>query len=371
VRNDVTVLGDLHRCEATLEFRPETLLRSLHPAWDTNDPKLSNYYSYTYDCIWPGNFTAGQIETFSQRYHKSGSLWPRHRHALRSFCWNEHAGLSGSLGLPVGNPVDASADLADQDGQSVTRPRPAGPRLQFGDEPSRLATRPAEVELFIVGCPDATVRVPAMVWQQECGLTLDIDAFFYTGPDGILRQWCPFASLPQGTYLVDGEDQGRAIRQAGYLDLLHNSLDGLTGLQLGIRLTGTFPADRAVRARAGRRAEHPWPFPAAHAVRQARRLARYQPLAYEGDQPPLELDQSDQAEALAGRLRSRLERLAGTARIDLRTLTMGYRPGDAVVGTDGRVISTTDPADSSRAMQIHRIEWDLRPGYTRTSLELA
>ncbi len=371
LRNAVTVLGDLQRCEAALEFRPEASLRSLHPAWDTNDPKLSDYYSYTYDCIWPGNFSAGQIETFCRRYHKSGSLWPRYRHALRSFCWNEHAELSGTLGLPVGDPADLSGDLADEGGQSVSRPRPAGPRLQFGDEPSRLATRPAEVELFIIGCPDATVRVPAMVWQQQCGLTLDIDAFFHTGPDGVSRQWCPFASLPEGTYLVDGTDQGRAIRQAGYLDLLHNSLDGLTGLQLGIRLTGTFPADRAVRARAARRAEHPWPFPATHVVREARRFVRYRPLAYAGDQLPLALDRSDQAKALATQLRNRLERLTGTARIDLRRLTRGYRPGDAVAGTDGRVISTTEPADASRAMQIRRIEWDLRPGSTRTTLELA
>lgn len=372
VRNHVEVIGDLHRVEAALEFWPDPSQRTLHPAWDLNDPKLSNYSSWTYETIFPGNFSTSQWETFVSRYHKDGALWPAYRHALRSFCWNEDGALTGSLGLPTGQAEQVADVLAGPDGQHVVRPRPMGPRLAYGLEGIELSSLPAQIELFIVGCPEATVSVPAKIWTNRCGFTLDVEAFFEIGPDGNVRQWQPFASLPDQPYTVNGSEMSEQIRSAAYLNLLHNSLDQSGDLQIGLRFSGTLAADTAVGGTATRRDEHPWPFPAQRVLRKPLRFARLWPRLADADyEPAMAVDQTAEAETMARQFRQRGESLLGRCRIDLRRLTRAYRPGQTIAQTDGRIVRTSPDDPQGRPLRIIAVRWDLREETFQTSLELA
>ncbi len=370
IRNDVTVLGDQKRVQLRLEFNHDPLQRSLHPAWHPESPYLALLTSPVTGGISPRTWSQETLEEFVNRYHRDGADQATYRNALRSFTWNEDLAWNDLSTVEPPDPGSLSEHLVDQQGQWVVRPRKPGPAFQRGNVAPGRTLRPARATLSIEDCPEAQVAIPAQIWPESCGLSLDIDSFFRLNSTGVHGEFKPFASLAPGPLLIDGIDRGDQIRQADYLDLLHNTLAGTSGLRIKLHLDCSIETDTPVEGKVAFDADSPWPLPRRKQVRWPHRFAWR---VLEGDPGDLEyelVDDTPAAQKAAEVLAKAGQSGYVQGRALLRYLSRTWKIGDHVDSTRGRDIDLTVPTSQGVCSPcVTGVQWLFGPDKTRLLLD--
>ena len=360
VFNDVTVLGSLRRKQVSLGFTGSD--GDLGPAWDTDEHDLSDWA--TDGVIDPLRWTTSgsiTVGTFDERYTYGAASAIDSRHAFRSFAWNEDGALLGVTGQ-MGDL--SNFGIADE-GQYMRRPRPVGPTL-LRDDAAKVRNLPPQVLLGIAGDENSWIQVPAVIWTDRAGFTLPVNP---------LWRWYPYA-CEQARNLVSGQQTlFEKYGRYGYLTLLNNALSG-GSVALAMKLVGSIECDQAVIGRAPRRSGSSWPIVASKVVRAGERFRRLDvqaggdPFSLSDDRHDTRDDSAD-AEASAGEIRSASEDETGHGSIVLRHVTLAYSPGDVIPGTRGRPIDlTVSGSEGSRAAVVVGVNWNLRPGLCKTELLL-
>jgi len=362
VANAVTVVGDLRRRQAVLEFTPDPEARELHPFWDLDAHDLADWANAdgVVDPRSDPPWTQAAQETFFKRYN-DGTEHPLYRHVFRTFAWNEDGALA-----PV---IEVAADLGGfgaADGVNwVRRPRPVGRTFLHDEGEARVRTYPATVQLGIDGDADSWVPCPAAVLPDRAGVTIARAA---------LHDWYPYDrhDVPQALRDLYGSTGSAPV---SYLTALHNALTGGAGPKLRLRLIGSIECDEAVRGVAPRRAGGAWPWPAERVVRAPDRF-RWRDVA-EGafalgaDRHDARDDRAAAAAAAAA-LRAAGEHCRGRGSLRLRGIVRAFRPGDAVGQTAGRRFDLSVDAPGGRAGPvITAVRYDFRTAAGKTELVLA
>lgn len=355
--NDITVIGAQKRLQVVLEFNDNAASRDLHPLWDTDEHDLSGLADNGIVDPWQWSDEGGGFEDFADMYNRSGKDHLQHRHALRSFAWNE----DGSFASIIDVMPDLSTWGVGADGFFVRRPRPIASTFVYDADGQRVRVHARKVQLGIVGDDDAWIDVPAEIWNDRAGFTISTDQLAGSAGDG---QWYPYASHDQ---------YPSAYRNLHYLTLLHNSLGAQGQYRLRLRLIGSIECDQAVRGSAPRQATSVWPFRAERVLRFGRRFQwreiRDDPFA--GAAQNTCIDDSLSAAVYAEQIRDAADGDIVRGSVVLRYLTRSYSPGDGISRTDGRVVDLLGAGvDQGRCPVVVAMTWDFREGVNKTELLL-
>jgi hypothetical protein len=348
VCNDVKVLGDQKRIQIRFEFNSDPNSRSLHPAWRYDKPYLAAFQDPTTGKVSPRTWDQDDVQSFLDEFNRDGHDHGQYPDALRSFTWNEDYAYEDLAMVSPPQPGALSEHLVDAEGNWVVRPRRPGPTFRYSHVENDSALQPAQVVLGIEGCPEASVRVPALLWPDRCGVTLAIDSFFRTGTAGVYGEFKPFASLAASPLMVDGVNRTQEIRQATYLELLCNSINQNPGLRLSLQLDCSVETDTPVQGHKAWSGQGPWPMPRARQIRLPH-LFTQRALAFDpGDVTYSLIDETPAATNQAAGIARQSQRGTTSGEILLRYLTKGWLIGDRVAGTVGRAIDLTEETDFGR-----------------------
>jgi len=376
VQNEITVIGDRKRVQASFEFDGDSGL--LKRAWNTLE-----YSDHKFDTYADNDALVGRVENAPSKSPKiigvyegegetpvvtrkqawldkfctSGDEFLTHRHVFRTYAANDDGSLSH-----INAGTFAIADLSDYGYDStnyVRRARPLGHTLirDRGTE----GFRPAYVTIRIAGVENSEIPLPeAVPLRDHLGFWIRVPDLSTCVP--YIKHW-------------RDDDPLKDYQQYTLATLLYNTAEAGSGVQCVLRLVGTIDRDIALTSTQIRSLESAWPFDSQRILYRPGAFKHYS-ASHEPD--ALITDTRDDTARIASRaidVQDVVEDSMGHGSIVLKWINWDYTPGLAVKQTSGRRIDLTvdgSADDPSRRYYpiVSQVTFDFTEGANNTEIVL-